>query len=39
MKTLGYYNVVSLKFGITTFPDKNLQYQYSGGTSSFGAGL
>ena len=38
-KGLGYYNVVVLKFGVTNFPDKNLQYEYSGGTSSFGAGL
>ena len=38
-KGLGYYNIVTLKFGVTTFPDKNLQYEYSGGTSTFGAGL
>lgn len=38
-KGLGYYNIVTLKFGVTTFPDKNIQYQYTGGTSSFGAGL
>lgn len=38
-KGLGYYNIVTLKFGVTTFPDKNLQYEYSGGSSTFGAGL
>ena len=38
-KDLGYYPVVSLKFGIVNFPEKNLQYKFTGGKSEFGAGL
>ena len=38
-KKLGYYPVITLKFGITPFPEKNVQFNYSGGRPSFGAGL
>ena len=38
-KKLGYYPVITLKFGITPFPEKNIQFNYSGGSPSFGAGL
>ena len=38
-KKLGYYPVVSLKFGVTPFPDKNAQFKYSGKGFEFGAGL
>ena len=38
-KKLGYYPVVTLKFGIVTFPEKNVQLNYSGGGIQFGAGL
>ena len=38
-KKLGYYPVVSLKFGITPFPEKNAQFKYSGKGFEFGAGL
>ncbi len=38
-KKLGYYPVITLKFGITPFPEKNLRFNYSGGRPSFGAGL
>ncbi len=38
-KKLGYYPVITLKFGITPFPEKNIQFNYSGGRPSFGAGL
>ena len=38
-KKLGYYPVVSLKFGITPFPEKNIQFNYSGKGVEFGAGL
>ena len=38
-KKLGYYPVITLKFGITPFPEKNVQFNYSGGSPSFGAGL
>lgn len=38
-KKLGYYPIVTLKFGIATFPEKNVQLNYSGGSPSFGAGF
>ena len=38
-KKLGYYPVVTLKFGISPFPEKNAQLEYSGGSVSFGAGF
>ena len=38
-KKLGYYPVVSLKFGVTPFPEKNAQFKYSGKGFEFGAGL
>ena len=38
-KKLGYYPVISLKFGITPFPEKNIQFNYSGKGVEFGAGL
>ena len=38
-KDLGFYPIVSLKFGIVNFPEKNLQYNYTGGASEFGAGF
>ncbi|EEY34699.1 LPS-assembly protein LptD [Pseudoleptotrichia goodfellowii] len=38
-KKLGYYPVVTLKFGIVTFPEKNVQFNYTKGSPSFGAGL
>ena len=38
-KKLGYYPVITLKFGITPFPEKNVQFNYSRGRPSFGAGL
>jgi len=38
-KKLGYYPVVSLKFGVTPFPEKNAQFNYSGKGFEFGAGL
>ena len=38
-KKMGYYPVITLKFGITPFPEKNVQFNYSGGRPSFGAGL
>ena len=38
-KKLGYYPIITLKFGITPFPEKNIQFNYSGGSPSFGAGL
>ena len=38
-KKLGYYPVVSLKFGVTPFPEKNVQFNYSGKGFEFGAGL
>ena len=34
-----FYPIVSLKFGIVNFPEKNLQYNYTGGASEFGAGF
>ncbi len=38
-KKLGYYPVVTLKFSVTPFPEKNLQVGYSGGRPSFGVGF
>lgn len=38
-KKLGYYPVVSLKFGITPFPDKSLEAGYTKGRVKFGTGL
>ena len=38
-KKLGYYPVITLKFGIITFPEKNVQLNYTKGSPSFGAGF
>ena len=38
-KDLKYYPVLMLKFGTSLFPEKNLQYNFTGGQSEFGAGL
>lgn len=39
-KKLGYYPVVTLRFGVTPFPEKNMQLSYSGGRRpSFGIGF